>query len=300
MAIDLAGQAAVVTGAGRGIGRAIAMTLAELGAGVVVNDLGAPDVDGQAADTTPADEVVAEIAAAGGKAVANYDSVADFEGARRIVETAVDAFGRLDALVNNAGITGTAPLYELAPERFDAVVRVHTHGTFYCTRHAGVHMKEQGYGRILNVVSRAGLIGASGAAAYGAGKGGIYGFTNVAARDLAPFGITVNAINPAAALTRMVTGAAGRARERGLDEARARRMLDVAQDPRDVAVVAAYLCSKESGDINGRFFFVQGGHVGLFEPLAVGQSLVKDGRWTPDELAAAIPKLRLPPLEGIY
>ena len=214
MAIDLTGQAAVVTGAGRGIGRAIAMTLAELGAGVVVNDLGAPDVDGQAADTTPADEVVAEIAAAGGKAVASYDSVADFEGARRIVETAIEAFGRIDALVNNAGITGTAPLYELAPERFDAVVRVHTHGTFYCTRHASVHMKEQGYGRILNVVSRAGLIGASGAAAYGAGKGGIYGFTNVAARDLAPFGITVNAINPAAALTRMVTGAADRARAR--------------------------------------------------------------------------------------
>ena len=108
---------------------------------------------------------------------------------------------------------------------------MHTYGTFYCTRHASVHMKEQGYGRILNVVSRAGLVGASGTAAYGAGKGGIYGFTNVAARDL--------------------------------------------------AVVAAYLCSKESGDVNGRFFFVQGGQVGFFDPIAVGQSLVKDGRWTP-------------------
>ena len=103
----------------------------------------------------------------------------------------------------------------------------------------------------------------------------------MAARDLAPFGITVNAINPAAALTRMVTGSVDRARERGLDEARARRMLDVAQDPRDVADVAAYLCSKESGDVNGRFFFVQGGQVGFFDPIAVGQSLVKDGRWTP-------------------
>ena len=127
---------------------------------------------------------------------------------------------------------------------------MHTYGTFYCTRHASVHMKEQGYGRILNVVSRAGLVGASGAAAYGAGKGGIYGFTNVAARD--------------------------------------------------VAVVAAYLCSKESGDVNVRFFFVQGGQVGLFDPLTVGQSLAKDGRWTPDELAAAVPKLRRLPLEGIY
>ena len=300
MAIDLTGQAAIVTGAGRGIGREIAIVLAELGAGVVVNDLGTPDVDGQIKETSPADAVVREIVGAGGKAVASYDSVADFDSAKRIVDTALDAFGRIDALVNNAGITSSNPVYELSPEQFDAVVRVHAYGTYNCTRHACVHMREQGYGRIVNVVSRAGLIGAAGAAAYGTGKGGIYGFTNVVARDLAPFGITVNAINPAAALTRMVIGAVERARERGLDESSAKRMLSIAQEPRDVAVVAAYLCSKEAAEINGQFFFVQAGQVGLFDPITVGQSVVKDGHWTPDELANAIPKMNIPSLGSIY
>lgn len=290
----------MVTGAGRGIGRAIALTLAELGAGVVVNDLGTSTVDGQFRNTSPADEVVREIQEAGGNAVASYHSVADFDGAQQIIDVAINTFGRIDALVNNAGITGTKAIYELSPEQFDAVVRVHTYGTFNCTRHACVYMKEKGYGRIVNVTSRAGLTGQMGAAAYGTGKGGVYGFTNVVARDLAPFGIVVNAINPAAALTRMVTGSIERARERGLDEASAKRMLSIAQDPRDVAVVVAYLCSREAGGVNGQFFFVQGGKVGLFEPITLGQSVDKEGHWTPDELATAISEMTIPELGSLY
>ncbi len=300
MAINLTGQAAVVTGAGRGIGRAIALILAELGAGVVVNDLGTPTVDGQFRNTSPADKVVREIQEAGGKAVASYHSVADYDGSRQIIDAAINTFGRIDALVNNAGITGSKAIYELSPEQFDEVVQVHAYGTFNCTRHACVYMKKQGYGRIVNVTSRAGLTGQMGAAAYGTGKGGVYGFTNVVARDLAAFGIVVNAINPAAALTRMVTGSIDRARERGLDEASAKRMLSVAQDPRDVAVVVAYLCSSEAGGVNGQFFFVQGAKVGLFEPITVGQSVDKEGHWTPDELASAISGLTIPELDSLY
>jgi len=297
--VSLEKRVAVVTGAGRGIGRAIALQLATMGASVVVNDLGVT-TQGTGRDQTPAQQVVSEIKANGGRAVANFDNVADFDAAKRIIDTAVKSFGKIDILVNNAGTSAGAPIWELDKETFASVVGVHVFGTFNCTRHAVGYMKEQKWGRIVNFVSRAGLWGSPGAAPYGAGKGGIFGFTNVVSRDLAPFGITVNGVNPAATLTRMVTESLDRAKERGLDPSQAQRMLSVAQDPSDIAVVAAFLCTEAAADVTGQFFFVQGGSVGLFQPLTVTKSIIKDGHWTPEELAKAIPKFEIPPPRQLY
>lgn len=280
----LDGRVAVVTGAGRGIGRATALKLAELGASVVVNDVGA-GLDGTDADAAPASAVADEIRAAGGTAVANFDSVADFEAAGRIIQAAINAYGRIDILVNNAGILASAPIWEVSPELFSRVVGVHLFGTFNCTRHACVPMKEQGWGRIVNLVSRGGLVGAPGSVGYGSAKGGIYGLTNVVARDLAPFGINVNAVNPAATLTRMVAGSPGAAA--------------VAQEPEDVAVLIAFLCT-DAATVTGQTFLAQRGAVGWFPAFDPAKTLVKDGRWTVDELAAGLARLDIPPLPVLY
>jgi NAD(P)-dependent dehydrogenase (short-subunit alcohol dehydrogenase family) len=299
MAGRIDGRVAVVTGAGRGIGRAIAHKLSEIGAAVVVNDLGT-STQGSGSDKSPADQVVTEIKTKGGKAIANYDNVADFEAARRIIETAVKTFGKIDILVNNAGTTAGAPIYELPQETFASVVGVHVFGTFNCTRHACTYMKNQKWGRIVNMVSRAGLIGSQGAAPYAAGKGGIFGFTNVVSRDLAPFGITVNGVNPAAANTRMVTESMGRAKGAAADPAQVERMMRVVQDPEHVATCVAALCTEEAAAINGQFFFVQGGHVGLFQPLQITKHVYKDGMWGPGELAKAMGTMEIPPLGSLY
>ena len=161
-------------------------------------------------------------------------------------------------------------------------------------------MVEAGWGRIVNLVSRAGLIGSAGAAAYAAGKGGIYGFTNAIARDLKALGVTVNAVNPAATITRMVTEAMDEARERGLDEESRERMLAIAQQPEELATVIAFLCTEEAGGISGQTFFVQNGAVGLFAPLQVTQTLLTDEDWTPDTLAEAAKQLQLHPLGQLY
>ncbi|MBM4406177.1 MAG: SDR family NAD(P)-dependent oxidoreductase [Chloroflexi bacterium] len=284
---QLAGRVAVVTGAGRGIGRAIAHTLAEMGAAVVVNDLGTSTA-GVGSDSTPADQVVAEIKARGGRAIANYESVAEFEGARRIIEAAVKTFGKIDILVNNAGTSTGAPIHELKPETFASVVGVHLFGTFNCTRHACEHMKRQRWGRIVNLVSRAALIGSTGTAPYGAGKGGIFGFTNVVSRDLAPYGITVNAVNPDAANTRMVTESRARWAATGATAAQSQRMGKEPQDPAKIAVAVGALCTEEAAKINGQFFLVQGSHVGLFQPLTITKHLFKEGKWSLEELVKAM------------
>src|SRR2546423_6741413 len=202
-------RVAIVTGSGRGIGREFAKSLASEGARVVVNDVGA-SLSGEATEERPAVEVCKEIGARGGAAVPSFDSVSEFEGAGRIVQTALDAFGRLDILVNNAGIIRDKTLVKMDESDFDAVIGVHLKGTFNCTRHAAPVMKDAGYGRIINITSSAGLRGNFGQTNYGAAKAGIMGMTFVSALELGRDGITVNAMAPAAA-TRMTANLNGKA-----------------------------------------------------------------------------------------
>lgn len=300
MSLSLVGKTAVVTGAGRGIGRATALELARHGAKVVVNDIGTSTA-GVGLDELPAETVAGEIAAGGGEALANTESVTDFDAAGRIIQSAVERFGGVDILVNNAGLSAGAPIWELEPELFERVTSTHIEGTYNCTRHAVGPMKEQGWGRIVNLVSRSGLTGVAGNAAYGAGKGGIFGFTNVVSRDLAGFGITVNGVNPSSTDTRMVSEAIEEAERRGGEMAsRAANLRAVLQAPEQVAVLIAALCSEQAAAISGQFFFVRGTEVGLFQPLTVVQETAREARWTASELADALADFEPYPLDSPY
>ena len=300
MSFSLAGRTAVVTGAGRGIGRETALELARLGASVVVNDIGTSTA-GAGSDAAPAEQVVSEIVAAGGQAAANTDSVTEFDAAGRIIATALDRFGGVDILVNNAGLSAGASIWELEPDVFERVIATHINGTYNCTRHAVVHMKQKGWGRIVNLVSRSGLIGVAGNAAYGTGKGGIFGFTNVVSRDLARFGITVNGVNPSSTDTRMVSEAIEAAQQAGGEFAkRAENLKAVLQTPHDVAVLIAALCSDQAASISGQFFFVRKTEVGLFQPLTLTRTTSREEPWTAGDLADAIAKLEPYPLDSPY
>src|SRR5213596_2229944 len=198
---DLSGKVAIVTGAGRGIGREHALALARAGARVVVNDLGA-SLAGEGADTGPAHDVVREVAALGGEAVANGDNVADFAGAKRLVDQAIESFGRLDILVNNAGILRDRMLVNMEEHEWDAVLEVHLKGHFAPTRHAAAHWRERSKvgedvrARVINTSSPSGVFGNVGQANYGAAKAGIVGFTLIAAQELGRYGVTVNCLAP--------------------------------------------------------------------------------------------------------
>jgi NAD(P)-dependent dehydrogenase (short-subunit alcohol dehydrogenase family) len=277
MDTDFSGQVVVVTGAGRGIGRATALALAERGASVVVADL----------DADVADEVADEIAGKGGKAGSVAASVADWTDAGRIVDTAVTGFGRIDALINNAGYLARASIWEYTPEEFEAQVGVHIFGAFYCTRHALPHMMAQGYGRIVNVVSRAGLVGADRSSAYATGKGGVFGFTNAIARDLVGTGINVNAFNPAATATRL--SFANQTPEV------VERLKQVAQEPEHVAAMATFLASRAC-DFSGQTFFVERGAVGPLPVVKPDRTAYTNGMWTPEDLAAIMPRFEFPQL----
>jgi len=267
------GRVAIVTGSGNGLGRAHALALAARGAQVVVNDIGT-SADGFGRSHDAADAVVSRIKEAGGTAVASYDSVADEDGAKRIIDLAVSEFGRLDILVNNAGIIRAQPVYEAKTEDWDAVVRTHLYGTFYCTRAACAVMKAQGYGRIINTSSATGF-GLINHAAYSAAKEGITGFSRTVARDMARHGVTCNVIRPIAAW-------------RGTD----RPMSSVdANQPEDIAPLVVYLASEQAGNVNGCIFEVWRGHVGIFvDPPPVEQVVWKDGRWTAEELMKVLPE----------
>ncbi|RME06121.1 MAG: SDR family NAD(P)-dependent oxidoreductase [Deltaproteobacteria bacterium] len=278
----LAGKVVVVTGAGRGIGRCHALLMAQEGAKVVVNDLGS-ERDGGGRSSTPADRVVEEITAAGGEACADYHNVAIAEEARAIVQTAVDRFGRIDVLVNNAGILRDKTLLKMEEEMWDAVIAVHLKGTFLCTQAAARQMKAQGTGgRIINTSSGSGLIGNFGQSNYGAAKAGIYGLTRVAALELAHYGITVNAIAPLAR-TRMTEGLSMVTnREEELD-------------PAYISPLVAYLASDEAAPINGRVFGVAGGRITEYRMEVVELGLrdpKEEGPWSVEAIAREIaPKL---------
>jgi NAD(P)-dependent dehydrogenase (short-subunit alcohol dehydrogenase family) len=289
----------VVTGAGRGIGRATALQLAALGAAVVVNDLGT-STDGAGHDTGPAAAVAAEIEAVGGRAMASPVSVTDFAAVERMMAEAAAHLGGIDILVNNAGITASRPIWELEPEVFARVLASHATGTFNGIRCAAPYMQRRRWGRIVNLVSRAGLVGIPGAAAYAAGKGAVFALTNVAARDLTPFGITVNAVNPASTETRMVTQAVERGRAAGgAAAARAEKLLDSLQQPEDVARVIAALCLDNAGAITGQVFLVARERVALFHPLEADQQATAEAP-TVEAVGRALRGFRCHPLDGPY
>ena len=275
---------AVVTGAGNGIGRAHAMAMASQGAKVVVNDIGT-STDGTGTSRSPADNVVAEIIAAGGTAFASYDSVATEEGAGAIIDTAVKKFGRIDILVNNAGvIREPRDIDEVPFEDWDIVLKTHLYGMFFTSRRACSFMKKQKYGRIINTASHT-AFGWRGFADYSAAKEGIVGMTRTVARDVADSGITVNAIRPIAAW-------------RGTKE---NIPLVAANRPEDVASLVVFLASEPAGNINGQIFEVWKGHVGIFvDPPPVKDILRNEKGWTSEELAELIPRTLAKDLTATY
>jgi NAD(P)-dependent dehydrogenase (short-subunit alcohol dehydrogenase family) len=284
------GRVVIVTGAGRGLGRAHALELARQGARVVVNDLGC-ELDGSGGGTGPAGEVVEEIRSAGGEAVANGADVADWDGAQGMVAAAVDAFGRLDAVVNNAGFVRDRMFANAGENEWDAVVRVHLKGHFCVSRHAAAHWRDRAKAgeavdaRIVNTSSGAGILGSVGQSAYAAAKAGIATLTLVQAAELGRYGVTANALAPAAR-TRMTEGVFTEMMARP-DEPDA---FD-AMAPENVSPLVAWLASPASAHVTGRLFEVEGGKVGIATGWQHGPSRDKGARWDAAELGPVVDEL---------
>jgi NAD(P)-dependent dehydrogenase (short-subunit alcohol dehydrogenase family) len=298
MAGRLEGKNAVVTGAGRGIGRGIALLLGKEGANVVVNDPGV-NLDGSGTDAGPAAQVVDEIKAAGGTAIANMDSVATVEGGERIVTACVDSFGRIDILINVAGILRDRMIFNMSEQEWDDVIAVHLHGQYHTIKPASILMRQQRWGRIVNFSSISGLEGGTGQANYGSAKAGIAGLTRVVARDLGRYGVTCNAVAPGAA-TRMTESVPDRARDlraragigaggqAPVTEIR-RPEVNALREPEYVAPMTVWLCTDAAWNVNGKIFHVAGGSVALALEESPLRSITKAGRWTVDELASLVP-----------
>ncbi|MEU6778709.1 SDR family oxidoreductase [Nonomuraea angiospora] len=277
------GRVAIVTGAGRGLGRAHALELARQGAHVVVNDLGGA-TDGTGSDAGAAQLVVAEILAAGGKAVANTDDVADWAGAKRLVEQAVSEFGGLDVLVNNAGILRDQTIASMTEENWDAVIRVHLRGTAGPARFAAEYWRARAKGsgrplgaRLINTTSASGIYGNFGQSNYGAAKAGIAAFTVITALELGRYGVTVNAVAPAA-FTRLT--------ENLMPAEHA-----AALAPEHVSPLVVWLASAESDGVTGRVFDVGGGRIGVAEGWRLGPEVTRQDLWDAAELGRVIPDL---------
>ena len=292
MAKMLEGRVAVVTGAGRGIGRGIAVLMAEHGAKVVVADFGVQG-DGTEPSSEPANEVVAEITRAGGQAIAVADTVATMAGGKRIVDTAIQKFGKIDILVTCAGILRDRMVFNMSEEDFDAVIATHLKGTFSCVRAAVGPMREQGSGRILTFTSGAGLFGNPGQSNYGSAKSGIAGFTKTIARDLGKYGITANSISPVAGTRMTLTDAYFKAREVRKAQGIVREERGVASienlSPDDVAPLVVFLASDAAANVNGQIFLCTGPSYALVSYPRPVATIFKDSRWTLDELIETVP-----------
>jgi NAD(P)-dependent dehydrogenase (short-subunit alcohol dehydrogenase family) len=279
------GRVAIVTGAGRGLGREHALALARQGARVVVNDIGA-ELDGTGSSSGPAGEVVDKIRADGGEALANGDDISDYEGAKRVIDAAIQQWGDLHVVVNNAGILRDRMIFNMSVEDFDAVIRVHLRGTWLMSHHAAVYWREKSKdgtlvdARIINTTSPAGLYTSMGQSNYGPAKAGIANMTIVTAAELGRYGVTVNAISPGARtrMTETIRRPRAEAPADGFD----------ASDPGNISPLVVWLGSTESKDVTGRVFNVRGGSITVAEPWHAGPGADKDARWEPAELGPVV------------
>jgi len=287
----LDGRVAIITGAGRGIGREHALLFAQEGAKLVINDLGGA-VDGSGDDRGAAEMVADEIRAMGGEAVANTDDIADWEGGKRLIDTAIEHFGDLHVLVNNAGILRDRVLINMTEDDWDAVIHVHLKGHFVPTRHAAAYWREQTKAgkdvkaSVINTSSTSGLVGNPGQSNYGAAKSGIASFSLIIAEELKRYGVRVNAIAPAAR-TRMTESTPGLADIVAVPEDPS--AFD-SWDPANISPLVAYLATEQC-PATGRVFFVQGGTVRNFENWTMTDKIEKNDRWTVAELQAQMPTL---------
>jgi NAD(P)-dependent dehydrogenase (short-subunit alcohol dehydrogenase family) len=284
MASLCAGRVVIITGAGRGVGRGHALEFARQGAKVVVNDLGGA-TDGSGRSSGPAEEVVAEIRAIGGEAIANTDDISDYEAAGRLVQDAIDKFGSLDVLVNNAGILRDRTLANMSPEEWDDVIRVHLRGTFSTSRHAAAYWRDQSKAgkpvdaRLINTSSASGVYGNPGQSNYAAAKAGIAAFTIVVAMELERYGVTVNALYPSA-MSRLVATVSQRERPpEGVFDP---------MDPDNIAPLVVWLGSSESRGITGRVFGVAGGRISIAEGWHPGPAANQAVRWDPTKLGPVV------------
>ncbi len=287
----LDGKVAVITGAGRGLGRSHALLMAQEGAKIVVNDIGS-EWDGTGKATGPADDVVKEIKAAGGEAASSFESVMDFDGAKKIIDCAVDNFGKLDILVNNAGFLRDKMTFNMTKDEWDAVIQVHLTGSFNCGRWACSYWREQSKagnpisGRLINTMSHAGLLGNAGQPNYASAKLGIGALTMVWAREMAKYNVTANAIVPMAR-TRMTTqttalgGMFAEAKEGEFDE----------MAPDNVSPLVAYLGTDHAQNITGRWLSIRGGKLELWLPPRLAKSIDIERKWTVKEISERINEL---------